>query len=124
MSLVRPLVVRTKWRATGRACADRPWTLFAGLTRTMPLIASPCFAASRSVSAPPIESPKTKTWLHRSTSTRSSRSTSAYQSCQPVTCMSCQLVPCPGSSGSDTVSPRSARYSAQGRSDCGEPVNP
>ena len=114
----------TKWRATGRAYAARPCTLFAGFTTTIPLTASPCFAASRSASAPPIESPKTKTWLHRSSSARSSRSTSAYQSCQPVTCMSCQRVPCPGSSGRDTVRPRSARYSAQGRSDCGEPVNP
>ncbi len=67
--------------------------MFAGLTTAIPLIASPCFAARRSVRAPPMESPKTKTWLHCRLSTRSSRSTSAYQSCQPVSCMSSQRVP-------------------------------
>lgn len=71
-----------------------------------------------------MDRPQTKTWSQRSLSSRSSRSTVAYQSSQLVRARSSQRVPCPGSSGSETVSPRSARYSAQGRREWGDPVKP
>lgn len=64
-----------------------------------------------------MDRPHTNTREHESSSDRSARSTSAYQSGHPVACMSCQRVPCPGSSGTDTVSPHSARYSPHGRID-------
>src|SRR5260370_27453828 len=51
-------------------------------------------------------------------------SSSAYQSSQRVCAISCHVVPCPGSLGSQTLRPASARYSAHGRSDWGLPVNP
>ncbi|CAM5301071.1 hypothetical protein SVIOM342S_07054 [Streptomyces violaceorubidus] len=96
---------------------------FAGLTTTTPETASPCLAASRSASAPPMDSPATKTRAQRSRRTRSSRSTSAYQSCQPVTCMSCQRVPCPGQQRQRHGQAARGEV-APGRSDCGEPVKP
>ncbi len=66
----------------------------------------------------------TKTSSERARSSSKARSSSAYQSSQRVCAISCHVVPCPGSLGSQTLRPASARYSAQGRSDWGLPVNP
>ena len=71
-----------------------------------------------------MDRPMTKISLAWPRSSSKARSTSAYQSSHRVRAISCQVVPCPGSRGSDTVSPASARYSAHGRSEPGEPVNP
>ena len=114
-------VARDPRRATGpggAAPAGPPAAVLGsctdGLTTTSPATWEPCSSASRSASAPPIDSPPTNTVRAAAAQVaRTPASTSAYQSGQRVWFISCQVVPCPGSRGSDTVTPSPARCSAQ-----------
>src|SRR3954451_9471249 len=124
MSLDTPLTDGTNALSRGRTFIPLLSERSDGLTSTRPFTISGCCSASRRASVPPIDRPITKTseqWSFRSSRARWS---SAYQSSQRDFCSSAQTVPCPGSRGRRTVTSRSARKSAQGRIEAGEPVNP
>ncbi len=71
-----------------------------------------------------MDRPITNTSSHRPRSSARAASAAASQSPDVVWFISCQLVPWPGSSGSDTLRPASARKPAHGRRDWGLPVKP
>jgi hypothetical protein len=96
----------------------------AGFTTTMPATWSPRSAASRSAIAPPMGRPPTTT---ASTSARSLSKVALmtpYQSAKVVLLASSHVVPWPGSSGTSTAYPWSARYRPHGFIEVGLPVRP
>ncbi len=95
-----------------------------GLTTTTPRTEAPRSSAIRRQMQPPSDSPMRKISSVFPRSSSKVRCASASQSSERVRFISCHVVPCPGSLGTDTVSPASARYSAHGRSDAGVPVKP
>jgi hypothetical protein len=109
---------------TGSSAISRRSVVTDGLTSTRPATSDPCSSASRSASAPPIDSPPTTTVAQLPASSVSSSDTRPYQSVHLVRFISRQSVPWPGSRGQRTVIPSPARCSPHGRRLCGVPVNP
>src|SRR6476620_8329629 len=124
MSLTTPLSDGTTRLSSGSTRSSLRSLDTNGLTRTRPATSGPRSSASRSATDPPIDRAPTTTASVRARSRSSARSASAYQSVQATRLRSCQLVAWPGSSGTSTAYPRSARNRAQGVIEAGEPLNP
>src|SRR5215213_8293377 len=114
----------TTYLSTGTASSCLLVLATTGLTTTTPATSCGWWAASQMARHAPIDRPPTTRTSVRALSVSNSRSRAVYHSSNVVPFISCQVVPCPGSSGTDTAYPCSARYLPHGTIEAGEPVNP
>ena len=124
-------VVRDAGEAGDEALEDRQQmrsgrsVCTAGLTRTMPAIASPCSSASRRVSEPPIDRPMTNTVV-AARSELAQVPARPRRTSPPTSSGSCPATWCrgPGAGAPGRSSPAGERLGPRASWTCGDPVNP
>ncbi len=109
MSFTTPLSDGTARLRRGSAISSLRVLDTNGFTSTRPATSSGRSCASRSATDPPIERAPTTTDPHVAVNRSRAADASSYQSVQETWLRSCQRVPCPGSSGTSTAYPCSAR---------------